>query len=57
LSSAYNGIGAQQSIDFKAAVQSSAVKCILLEEPSYLEEVKDLKSDASLECKYVKTFP
>lgn len=30
--------------DFKAAVQSSAVKCILLEEPSYLKEVeKDLK--------------
>jgi hypothetical protein len=23
--------------DFKAAVQSSAVKCILLEEPSYLK--------------------
>jgi len=30
--------------DFKAAVNSSAVKCILLEEPSYLKEVeKDLK--------------
>jgi Cof subfamily protein (haloacid dehalogenase superfamily) len=30
--------------DFKAAVQSSAVKCILLEEPSYLKTVEqDLK--------------
>jgi hydroxymethylpyrimidine pyrophosphatase-like HAD family hydrolase len=29
----------------------------LLEEPSYLKEVEiDPKSDASLECKYVKTF-
>src|SRR3970040_249355 len=32
--------------DFKAAVQSSAVKCILLEEPSYLKEVeKDRKKE------------
>lgn len=31
-------------LDFKTAVNSSAVKCILLEEPSYLKEVeKDLK--------------
>jgi hypothetical protein len=32
-------------VDFKDAVQSSAVKCILLEEPSYLKTVeKHLKA-------------
>jgi hypothetical protein len=34
------------------------VKCILLEEPSYLKEVKRLEtSHASFEREYVKTFP
>jgi Cof subfamily protein (haloacid dehalogenase superfamily) len=38
------GLVHNKVLDFKAAVQSSAVKCILLEEPSYLKEVeKDLK--------------
>jgi Cof subfamily protein (haloacid dehalogenase superfamily) len=38
------GLEHNKVLDFKAAVQSSAVKCILLEEPSYLKEVeKDLK--------------
>ena len=38
------GLEHNKVTDFKAAVQSSAVKCILLEEPSYLKEVeKDLK--------------
>jgi Cof subfamily protein (haloacid dehalogenase superfamily) len=38
------GLEHNKVVDFKAAVQSSAVKCILLEEPSYLKEVeKDLK--------------
>jgi hypothetical protein len=30
-------------LDFRAAVTSSAVKCILLEEPTYLRSRKDLK--------------
>ncbi len=38
------GLKHNKVANFKAAVQSSAVKCILLEEPSYLKEVeKDLK--------------
>jgi Cof subfamily protein (haloacid dehalogenase superfamily) len=38
------GLEHNKVLDFKAAVQSSAVKCILLEEPGYLKEVeKDLK--------------
>lgn len=38
------GLSHNKVLDFKAAVNSSAVKCILLEEPSYLKEVeKDLK--------------
>jgi Cof subfamily protein (haloacid dehalogenase superfamily) len=38
------GLVHNKVLDFKAAVQSSAVKCILLEEPSYLKEVEiDLK--------------
>jgi Cof subfamily protein (haloacid dehalogenase superfamily) len=38
------GLSHNKVLDFKAAVTSSAVKCILLEEPSYLKEVeKDLK--------------
>jgi Cof subfamily protein (haloacid dehalogenase superfamily) len=38
------GLVHNKVLDFKAAVQSSAVKCILLEEHSYLKEVeKDLK--------------
>ena len=34
------GLEHNKVLDFKAAVQSSAVKCILLEEPSYLREVE-----------------
>ncbi|MFT4983345.1 MAG: Cof subfamily protein (haloacid dehalogenase superfamily) [Flavobacterium sp.] len=38
------GLVHNKVLDFRAAVTSSAVKCILLEEPSYLREVeKDLK--------------
>ncbi|NGY35969.1 HAD family phosphatase [Flavobacterium sp. XN-5] len=38
------GLSHNKVLDFKGAVTSSAVKCILLEEPSYLKEVeKDLK--------------
>ena len=38
------GLEHNKVLSFKAEVQSSAVKCILLEEPSYLKEVeKDLK--------------
>ncbi len=39
-----SGLEHNKVLDFKAAVQSSTVKCVLLEEPSYLKEVeKDLK--------------
>ena len=39
------GLEHNKVLSFKAEVQSSAVKCILLEEPSYLKEVeKDLKA-------------
>lgn len=39
------GLEHNKVINFKEEVQSSAVKCILLEEPSYLKEVeKDLKA-------------
>lgn len=39
------GLAHNKVISFKEEVQSSAVKCILLEEPSYLKEVeKDLKA-------------
>jgi Cof subfamily protein (haloacid dehalogenase superfamily) len=39
------GLTHNKVVSFKEEVQSSAVKCILLEEPSYLKEVeKDLKS-------------
>ncbi|MBG6186072.1 Cof-type HAD-IIB family hydrolase [Flavobacterium sp. CAN_S2] len=39
------GLEHNKVISFKEEVQSSAVKCILLEEPSYLKEVeKDLKA-------------
>lgn len=39
------GLAHNKVISFKDEVQSSAVKCILLEEPSYLKEVeKDLKA-------------
>ena len=34
------GLQHDKVLDFKAAVQSSAVKCILLEEPTYLKEVE-----------------
>lgn len=34
------GLSHNKVLDFKAAVTSSAVKCILLEEPSYLKEVE-----------------
>jgi Cof subfamily protein (haloacid dehalogenase superfamily) len=38
------GLVHNKVLDFKAAVQSSAIKCILLEEPTYLKGVeKDLK--------------
>jgi Cof subfamily protein (haloacid dehalogenase superfamily) len=38
------GLPHNKVVDFKAAVTSSAIKCILLEEPSYLLQVeKDLK--------------
>jgi Cof subfamily protein (haloacid dehalogenase superfamily) len=50
------GLVHNKVLDFKAAVTSSAVKCILLEEPSYLKEVeKDLKL-ALFERKHVKAF-
>lgn len=35
------GLQHNKVADFKAAVQSSAVKCILLEEPSYLKKVEE----------------
>jgi hypothetical protein len=39
-----SGLAHNKVLDFRAAVTSSAVKCVLLEEPSYLREVeKDLK--------------
>jgi hypothetical protein len=39
-----SGLEHNKVLDFKAAVTSATVKCILLEEPSYLKEVeKDLK--------------
>jgi len=39
------GLAHNKVVSFKEEVQSSAVKCILLEEPSYLKEVeKDLKA-------------
>jgi Cof subfamily protein (haloacid dehalogenase superfamily) len=39
------GLTHNKVVSFKEEVQSSAVKCILLEEPSYLKEVeKDLKA-------------
>jgi hypothetical protein len=39
------GLQHNKVVDFKDAVQSSAVKCILLEEPSYLKTVeKHLKA-------------
>ena len=39
------GLAHNKVVSFKDEVQSSAVKCILLEEPSYLKEVeKDLKA-------------
>ena len=39
------GLEHNKVVNFKAEVQSSAIKCILLEEPSYLKEVeKDLKA-------------
>lgn len=39
------GLAHNKVVSFKEKVQSSAVKCILLEEPSYLKEVeKDLKA-------------
>ena len=39
------GLAHNKVLSFKEEVQSSAVKCILLEEPSYLKEVeKDLKA-------------
>ena len=39
------GLAHYKVVSFKEEVQSSAVKCILLEEPSYLKEVeKDLKA-------------
>jgi Cof subfamily protein (haloacid dehalogenase superfamily) len=39
------GLEHNKVVSFKAEVQSSAIKCILLEEPSYLKEVeKDLKA-------------
>ncbi|RTZ05553.1 HAD family phosphatase [Flavobacterium bomense] len=40
------GLAHNKVVSFKEEVQSSAVKCILLQEPSYLKEVeKDLKID------------
>jgi hypothetical protein len=34
------GLVHNKVLDFRAAVTSSAVKCILLEEPTYLREVE-----------------
>jgi hypothetical protein len=44
-------------LDFRAAVTSSAVKCILLEEPTYLRSRKDLKrAMPHLSVSHVKAF-
>jgi hypothetical protein len=44
-------------LDFRAAVTSSAVKCILLEEPTYLREVeKTWNVHASFERSMSKPF-
>jgi hypothetical protein len=43
-------------LDFRAAVTSSAVKCILLEEPTYLSEKRLETCHASFERQHVKAF-